>query len=191
MTRGARGAARASTLDELQEELERPFTEQELAEIERADGRAPARAARQAAPREAREAARVASSRSTATTKRGRRRRVVPSNCNRNYETSLARLPEGRHRATQVDVGPNVSIDPRHVGLGLGRARTRAPCSSAARAASRACTCAATRGWRRAPTLLVAARVSIAFPTPRPMNVSISPKYAISTEPSSRRSNSK
>ena len=37
VTRGARGAARASTLDELQEELERPFTEQELAEIDRAD----------------------------------------------------------------------------------------------------------------------------------------------------------
>jgi hypothetical protein len=37
VTRGARGAARASTLEELQEELERPFTAQELAEIERAD----------------------------------------------------------------------------------------------------------------------------------------------------------
>jgi hypothetical protein len=37
VTRGARGAARASTLEELQEELERPFTQQELAEIERAD----------------------------------------------------------------------------------------------------------------------------------------------------------
>jgi hypothetical protein len=37
VTRGARGAARASTLAELQEELERPFTAQELAEIERAD----------------------------------------------------------------------------------------------------------------------------------------------------------
>jgi ATP-dependent helicase HrpA len=36
VTRGVRGAARASTLDELQEELERPFTEQELAEIDRA-----------------------------------------------------------------------------------------------------------------------------------------------------------
>jgi len=37
VTRGARGAARASTLEELQEELERPFTAQELAEIDRAE----------------------------------------------------------------------------------------------------------------------------------------------------------
>ena len=36
VTRGARGAARASTLGELQEELERPFTDAEIAEIERA-----------------------------------------------------------------------------------------------------------------------------------------------------------
>lgn len=36
VTRGVRGAARASTLDELQEELDRPFTEQELAEMDRA-----------------------------------------------------------------------------------------------------------------------------------------------------------
>src|SRR5262249_49430447 len=36
VTRGARGAARASTLEGLQEELERPFTEQELADIDRA-----------------------------------------------------------------------------------------------------------------------------------------------------------
>jgi hypothetical protein len=35
VTRGARGAARASSLAELQEELERPFTEQELAELDR------------------------------------------------------------------------------------------------------------------------------------------------------------
>ncbi len=37
VSRGARGAARASTLEELQEELERPFTQQELAEMDRAD----------------------------------------------------------------------------------------------------------------------------------------------------------
>jgi len=37
VTRGVRGAARASTLEELQEELERPFTEQEIAEMDRAD----------------------------------------------------------------------------------------------------------------------------------------------------------
>src|SRR6185437_17034596 len=36
VTRGARGAARADTLDALQEELERPFTEQELEEMNRA-----------------------------------------------------------------------------------------------------------------------------------------------------------
>lgn len=36
VTRGVRGAARASTLDALQEELERPFTEQEIAEMDRA-----------------------------------------------------------------------------------------------------------------------------------------------------------
>jgi ATP-dependent helicase HrpA len=35
VTRGARGAARAKTLEELQEELDRPFTEKEIAEIER------------------------------------------------------------------------------------------------------------------------------------------------------------
>jgi ATP-dependent RNA helicase HrpA len=35
VTRGARGAARASTLPELQEELDRPFTQSEIAEIER------------------------------------------------------------------------------------------------------------------------------------------------------------
>lgn len=35
VTRGARGAARGKTLDELQNELERPFTEKELAEMER------------------------------------------------------------------------------------------------------------------------------------------------------------
>jgi ATP-dependent helicase HrpA len=35
VSRGARGAARAKTLDELQEELDRPFTEKEIAEIER------------------------------------------------------------------------------------------------------------------------------------------------------------
>jgi hypothetical protein len=35
VTRGARGAARAATLDVLQEELERPFTEQEIADLER------------------------------------------------------------------------------------------------------------------------------------------------------------
>jgi len=37
VTRGARGAARAASLGELQEELERPFTEQEIAQLERAD----------------------------------------------------------------------------------------------------------------------------------------------------------
>lgn len=37
VTRGVRGAARASTLQELQEELDRPFTEQEVAELDRAD----------------------------------------------------------------------------------------------------------------------------------------------------------
>ena len=37
VTRGARGAARASTLDELQEELERPFTREELAAMDRTD----------------------------------------------------------------------------------------------------------------------------------------------------------
>jgi hypothetical protein len=36
VTRGARGAARASTLDALQEELERPFTEEELESMNRA-----------------------------------------------------------------------------------------------------------------------------------------------------------
>ncbi|HKN64918.1 MAG TPA: DEAD/DEAH box helicase [Gemmatimonadaceae bacterium] len=36
VTRGARGAARASTLDALQEELERPFTEEELEAMNRA-----------------------------------------------------------------------------------------------------------------------------------------------------------
>ena len=35
VTRGARGAARATTLDELQEELDRPFTEKEIADLER------------------------------------------------------------------------------------------------------------------------------------------------------------
>jgi len=37
VTRGARGAARANSLSELQDELERPFTDQEIAELERAD----------------------------------------------------------------------------------------------------------------------------------------------------------
>jgi hypothetical protein len=36
VTRGARGAARGQTLDALQEELERPFTQQEIADLERA-----------------------------------------------------------------------------------------------------------------------------------------------------------
>jgi hypothetical protein len=36
VTRGARGAARANTLEELQEELDRPFTEKEIAELDRA-----------------------------------------------------------------------------------------------------------------------------------------------------------
>jgi hypothetical protein len=35
VTRGARGAARAKTLSELQDELDRPFTDKEIAEIER------------------------------------------------------------------------------------------------------------------------------------------------------------
>ncbi len=35
VTRGARGAARAKTLSELQDELERPFTEKEIADLER------------------------------------------------------------------------------------------------------------------------------------------------------------
>ncbi|MGZ6095443.1 MAG: hypothetical protein ACXWUG_25615, partial [Polyangiales bacterium] len=35
VTRGARGAARAATLAELQEELDRPFTEKEIADLER------------------------------------------------------------------------------------------------------------------------------------------------------------
>ena len=35
VTRGARGAARASTLEALQEELERPFTEEELQAMNR------------------------------------------------------------------------------------------------------------------------------------------------------------
>lgn len=35
VTRGARGAARATTLAELQEELDRPFTEKEIADLER------------------------------------------------------------------------------------------------------------------------------------------------------------
>ncbi len=37
VSRGARGAARAATLDELQDELERPFTAQEIADIERTE----------------------------------------------------------------------------------------------------------------------------------------------------------
>ena len=37
VTRGARGAARAATLDELQEELDRPFTDEELAAMDRMD----------------------------------------------------------------------------------------------------------------------------------------------------------
>jgi hypothetical protein len=36
VTRGARGAARAASLEELQEELERPFTPEEIAQLERA-----------------------------------------------------------------------------------------------------------------------------------------------------------
>ena len=36
VTRGARGAARAASLEALQEELERPFTDQEIAQLERA-----------------------------------------------------------------------------------------------------------------------------------------------------------
>jgi hypothetical protein len=36
VTRGARGAARAKTLEELQDELDRPFTDKEIAEVERA-----------------------------------------------------------------------------------------------------------------------------------------------------------
>lgn len=36
VTRGARGAARASSLEALQDELERPFTDEEIAQIERA-----------------------------------------------------------------------------------------------------------------------------------------------------------
>jgi hypothetical protein len=36
VTRGARGAARADTLEALREELDRPFTDQELAELDRA-----------------------------------------------------------------------------------------------------------------------------------------------------------
>ena len=36
VTRGARGAARAASLAELQEELDRPFTEEEIAQLERA-----------------------------------------------------------------------------------------------------------------------------------------------------------
>ena len=36
VTRGARGAARADTLDALQDELERPFTQEELAALDRA-----------------------------------------------------------------------------------------------------------------------------------------------------------
>jgi hypothetical protein len=39
VTRGARGAARADSLDALREELDRPFTEQELAELDRASER--------------------------------------------------------------------------------------------------------------------------------------------------------
>jgi hypothetical protein len=35
VTRGARGAARAKTLQELQLELDRPFTEKEIADLER------------------------------------------------------------------------------------------------------------------------------------------------------------
>src|SRR5262249_10416319 len=35
VARGARGAARADTLDALQDELDRPFTEEEIAEIDR------------------------------------------------------------------------------------------------------------------------------------------------------------
>ncbi|HEX4684391.1 MAG TPA: DEAD/DEAH box helicase [Gemmatimonadaceae bacterium] len=37
VTRGARGAARGATLEQLQEELERPFTDKEIAEIEHRD----------------------------------------------------------------------------------------------------------------------------------------------------------
>jgi ATP-dependent helicase HrpA len=37
VTRGVRGAARASTLDALQDELERPFTDKEIAELDRAN----------------------------------------------------------------------------------------------------------------------------------------------------------
>ena len=35
VTRGARGAARGDTLSQLQDELDRPFTEHELADLER------------------------------------------------------------------------------------------------------------------------------------------------------------
>ncbi|MGH7622940.1 MAG: hypothetical protein ACREMU_11415, partial [Gemmatimonadaceae bacterium] len=38
VTRGARGAARASTLDALQEEHDRPFSAKELEDIDRAHG---------------------------------------------------------------------------------------------------------------------------------------------------------
>jgi ATP-dependent helicase HrpA len=58
VTRGARGAARANTLDALREELDRPFTEQELADLDRTSDRRREERKRDRQERHARKAAR-------------------------------------------------------------------------------------------------------------------------------------
>jgi len=58
VTRGARGAARANTLDALREELERPFTDAELAALDRAADRKRDERKRRREERSARDAAR-------------------------------------------------------------------------------------------------------------------------------------
>lgn len=58
VTRGARGAARAETLDALRGELERPFTDEELAQLDRAAERKRGDRKRKRDERSAREAAR-------------------------------------------------------------------------------------------------------------------------------------
>ena len=83
VTRGARGAARATTLDELQEELERPFTEQgdrraraRAEQIERA-ARSRTSGARETATRSS--TRRVRRRRPASARKRGRRRPLETS----------------------------------------------------------------------------------------------------------------
>ena len=170
VTRGARGAARGDTLDELQDELDRPFTDAGDRRARAAhDGAKRRTDTTEASPRPANAVRRVVE-------------RARPSGEARDRGSDGPPPSAGASGADAPDQGPQ-ALERRPAFLDLDletlrpvRLEIRAPCSSAARAASRACRCAATRAPRPSAHASSTARVSIALPRPRPMKSPIEPE---------------